>query len=138
LAEAVSEKPKVLIDLSTLTGAARVALGTECAVVFCNNEKLMADIYLHAEKTADPLWRLPLYQAYRELLNSSIADINNNSSEPYAGAITAALFLQTFVPGEIPWLHVDMMAWNLRTKPGRPVGGEAMTIRALFSYLETV
>ncbi|HEX4044734.1 MAG TPA: leucyl aminopeptidase family protein [Gammaproteobacteria bacterium] len=135
LAEAVSEQPALLIDFSTLTGAARVALGTELPAVFSNNDSLVAAVIKHGEQQADLMWRLPLYAPYRDYLNSQIADINNNSSEPYGGAITAALFLKAFVPDQIPWLHFDMMAWNLRARPGRPVGGEAMTLRAVMSYL---
>lgn len=135
LTEAVSEDPDLLIDITTLTGAARVALGTELPAVFSNNDELVNELIKEGEKQFDPMWRLPLFALYREYLNSSIADINNNSNEPYAGAITAALFLKEFVPDNIPWLHVDMMAWNLRARPGRPQGGEAMTLRALFSYL---
>jgi leucyl aminopeptidase len=136
LTEAVSEKPDLLIDIATLTGAARVALGTELPAVFSNNDQLVNDVIKHGEKSNDLMWRLPLFAMYREYLNSTIADINNNSSEPTAGAITAALFLKEFVPDDIPWLHFDLMAWNLRTKPGRPQGGEAMAIRALFGYLQ--
>lgn len=136
LTEAVSENPELLIDLSTLTGAARVAVGTDLAAVFSNNDALVNEVTKRGEKHADYMWRLPLFPLYRELLNSQIADINNNSSDPYAGAITAALFLKEFVPDNIPWLHFDFMAWNLRPRPGRPPGGEAMTLRALFSYLE--
>lgn len=136
LTEAVSEKPELLIDLSTLTGAARVALGTELPALFANHDGLAEALIQHGIKNRDPMWRLPLFGLYREFLNSNIADINNNSTEPYAGAITAALFLKEFVPDDIPWVHFDMMAWNLRPRPGRPQGGEAMTLRALFSYLE--
>jgi len=136
LTEAVSEKPDLLIDIATLTGAARVALGTELPAVFSNHDVLVQEVIKQGEKINDPMWRLPLYAMYREYLNSPIADINNNSLEPYAGAITAALFLKEFVPDDVPWLHFDMMAWNLRTRPGRPQGGEAMTLRALFSYLQ--
>jgi leucyl aminopeptidase len=135
LTEAVSEKPDLLIDLSTLTGAARVAVGTEISALFTNSDSLAAAISQHADKTTDPVWRLPLYAPYRESLNSTIADINNNASDSYAGAITAALFLKEFVPDTIPWMHFDMMAWNVKARPGRPVGGEAMALRALFSYL---
>jgi leucyl aminopeptidase len=135
LAEAVTENPAILIDMATLTGAARVAVGTDIAAMFSNNDALAADITQHAEQQLDPVWRLPLYAPYRDSLNSTIADINNNSSDGYAGAITAGLFLKEFVPDNIPWLHFDMMAWNLKSKPGHPVGGEAMAIRALFSYL---
>jgi len=137
LAEAVSEKPDLLIDITTLTGAARVALGTELPAVFSNNDVLVSEVIKHGEKTNDLMWRLPLFALYRDYINSSIADINNNSSEPYAGAITAALFLKEFVPDEIPWLHFDMMAWNIKNRAGRPVGAEAMCLRALFSYLQT-
>ena len=136
LTEAVSENPELLIDLSTLTGAARVAVGTDIAAVFSNNDTLVNDVIKMGEKIADPIWRLPLYAPYRESLNSPIADINNNSTDGYAGAITAALFLKEFVPDNIPWLHFDFMAWNLRARPGRPQGGEAMTLRALFAYLQ--
>jgi len=135
LAEAVSEKPELLIDMATLTGAARIALGTELPAMFSNNDKLADDVIKHGSKVNDPMWRLPLFAQYRELLNSSIADINNNASESYGGAITAALFLKEFVPDEIPWLHYDIMAWNQRTRPGRPQGGEAMALRGLLSYL---
>jgi len=83
----------------------------------------------------DPVWRLPLFKLYRDALQSPVADINNCTSDSYAGAITAALFLNEFVPEEVPWLHFDMMAWNLKSRPGRPLGGEAMAIRALFEYL---
>jgi leucyl aminopeptidase len=136
LTEAVSEDIDLLIDISTLTGAARVALGTELPAVFSNDDQVVNAVIQHGEKIHDPMWRLPLFAMYREYLNSSIADINNNSTEPYAGAITAALFLKEFVPDHIPWLHFDLMAWNLRTRPGRPQGGEAMVLRALFAYLE--
>lgn len=135
LTEAVAEQPELLIDFSTLTGAARVAVGTDLPAVFSNHDGLFAEVMQHAEQVNDPLWRLPLYEPYREYLNSSIADINNNSSEPYAGAIVAALFLKEFVPNDIPWLHFDMMAWNTRSRPGRPAGAEALALRALFSYL---
>jgi leucyl aminopeptidase len=136
LTEAVDEKPELLIDIATLTGAARIALGTELPAVFSNQDQLVNDVIKQGEIKNDPMWRLPLFGSYRESINSTIADINNNSTEPYGGAITAALFLKEFVPDDIPWLHFDLMAWNLRSKPGRPQGGEAMSLRALFSYLE--
>lgn len=135
LTEAVSEKPDLLIDISTLTGAARVALGTELPALFCNNDQLAQAMLSYGEREVDPMWRLPLFAPYREHLNSQIADINNNSSESTAGAISAALFLKEFVPDEIPWMHLDLMAWNTKTRPGRPQGGEAMALRAIFSYL---
>lgn len=135
LTEAVSESPDLIIDMATLTGAARVAVGTEIAAVFANNSEVVNAVMAKGEVLQDPIWRLPLFSAYRESLNSSIADINNSGADSYAGAITAALFLKEFVPDNIPWLHFDIMAWNLRSKPGRPVGGEAMALRALFAYL---
>jgi leucyl aminopeptidase len=135
LTEAVDEKPDLLIDITTLTGAARVALGTELPALFANQDEVADEILKHAKKQSDPIWRLPLFALYRDSLNSPIADINNNSTDAYGGAITAALFLKEFVPDEIPWLHFDMMAWNLKARPGRPQGGEAMALRALFSYL---
>ena len=137
LTEAVSEKPDLLIDMATLTGAARVALGTDLPAVFSNHDKLVDDVIRQGLRVYDPMWRLPLHAAYREYLNSSIADINNNANEPYAGAITAALFLKEFVPNDVPWLHFDMMAWNIRAKPGRPQGAEAFALRALFEYLNS-
>ncbi len=135
LTEAASEKPELLIDIATLTGAARIALGTDLPALFSNNDALANDLILSATKELDPVWRLPLYAPYREALNSSIADINNNTSDSYAGAITAALFLKEFVPDDVAWVHLDLMAWNIRSKPGRPQGGEAMAIRGIFNYL---
>lgn len=136
LTEAVSEKPKLLIDFATLTGAARVALGTDLPAVFSNNDKLVKEVMASGEKTQDLMWHMPLYKPYREYLVSQIADINNNPNDPYGGAIVAALFLKEFVPDDIPWLHFDMMAWNTRPRPGRPIGAEALTLRALFAYLQ--
>lgn len=135
LTEAVTEKPDLLIDLTTLTGAARVAVGTEISAVFSNHHDTVNAVIAQGDVLQDPIWRLPLFAPYRESLNSQIADINNNASDSYAGAITAALFLQEFVTPDIPWMHFDMMAWNTRARPGRPIGGEAMAIRALFAYL---
>jgi len=136
LAEAGSEPPAVLLDFATLTGAARVALGTEVPALFCNDETLAAGLLAAAEREQDPFWRLPLHQPYREMLDSKIANIANASESSYAGAITAALFLKEFVPAGIPWAHFDLMAWNLKTQPGRPEGGEAMALRAVFGWLE--
>lgn len=135
LTEAASEKPELIIDMATLTGAARIAVGTDIAAMFANSDKLAADVLKHAEAQSDPIWRLPLFAGYRDSLNSSIADINNNAADSYAGAITAGLFLKEFVPDDVSWLHFDVMAWNLKPRPGRPQGGEAMALRALFSYL---
>ena len=136
LAEAGSEQPAAMLDFATLTGAARVALGTEVPALFCNDETLATGLLAAAEREQDPFWRLPLHQPYRELLDSKIADIANASESSYAGAITAALFLKEFVPAGMPWAHFDLMAWNLKTQPGRPEGGEAMALRAVFAWLE--
>lgn len=136
LADAVSEKPDLLIDIATLTGAARIALGTDLAALFCNQDELANSLVKSGNEEADPLWRLPLYKPYRELINSPIADINNAATDAYGGAITAALFLKEFVPDEVPWAHFDIMAWNVKSRPGRPIGGEANILRAVFAYLK--
>ena len=134
LAEAGDESPDLLIDFATLTGAARVALGTDLPAMFCNRDDVAEGLAESARQVHDPLWRLPLHRPYRELIDSRIADIVN-SGGPYAGAITAALFLEDFVPAATPWVHFDLMAWNLRSRPGRPEGGEAMALRAVFDYV---
>ncbi|MBE2295328.1 MAG: leucyl aminopeptidase family protein [Phycisphaerales bacterium] len=136
LAEAGAEQPEILLDFATLTGAARVALGTGMPALFCNDETMADSLLAAAEREQDPYWRLPLYAPYREMLNSKIADIANASESSFAGAITAALFLQEFVPAGISWAHFDLMAWNSKTQPGRPEGGEAMGLRAVFAWLE--
>lgn len=136
LCEAASEKPNLLIDIATLTGAARIALGTDLPALFANDDKIAKDVINVGKQTQDYMWQMPLYQPYREYLLSQIADLNNNPSDPYGGAITAALFLKEFVPDDVPWIHFDMMAWNLRPRPGRSIGGEAQVIRALFAYLQ--
>lgn len=135
LTEAAAEKPDYIFDFSTLTGAARVAVGTDISAFFTNNEFLAEELLVHARQQQDPIWRLPLYQPYRKMLDSCCADLMNSSLSSYAGAITAALFLQEFVPNDIPWAHFDLMAWNLCTRPGHPEGGEAMALKAVFSYL---
>ncbi|MCY4420141.1 MAG: leucyl aminopeptidase family protein [Gammaproteobacteria bacterium] len=136
LSQAVDEKPELIIDFATLTGAARVALGTEVPAFFTNDSTVAQDLIAASDKTDDPVWQLPLYRPYRQLLNSDIADISNCSNSGYAGAITAALFLQEFVPDTIPWLHFDVMAWNTRNRAGRPKGGEAMGLRAVVDFLK--
>jgi len=136
LTEAVSEAPDLLIDCATLTGAARVALGTELPGFFTDDDDLAHDIEAAARETSDPSWRLPLWQPYRELFKSRIADINNSGEGRFGGAITAALFLQYFAEDAPSWVHFDMYAWNGKSRPGRPVGGEAQAIRALFALIE--
>ena len=134
LAEAVTDKPDMLIDFSTLTGAARTALGTELPALFCNEDKLADALIQAGRATEDPIWRLPLHEPYKKLRDSPVADLNSAPNTPYAGAITAALFLQRFVPSGA-WIHLDMMAWNLSSKAGRPEGGEAMAVRAVFNLI---
>ena len=136
LAEADAEQPDLIIDFATLTGAARIALGTELPAVFCDDDELAAAILAAGEATRDPLWRLPLFRPYRRHLDSRVADINNIASISQGGAITAALFLQEFVERKTPWVHVDLMAYNNHSRPGRPQGGEAMGMRAMFHMLE--
>jgi len=132
LAEADTESPDLLIDCATLTGAARVALGADIPAFFTNDKKYAATLQDASDEQSDPLWQLPLHAGYKKLLKSDIADTNNISSGGYGGAITAALFLQLFVDNAKTWVHVDMMAWNLSSSVGKPMGGEAMGIRALY------
>ncbi|HEX9463550.1 MAG TPA: leucyl aminopeptidase family protein [Alphaproteobacteria bacterium] len=129
---AMEDKPALIVDFATLTGAARVALGPELPALFSNDDTLAALLQRHAAAEADPLWRLPLWRPYRARLDSKVADINNISDGPFAGAITAALFLQEFVPAGTPWAHFDLFAWNPSGRPGRPEGAEAQTLRAVF------
>jgi len=136
LAEASREKPDLLIDFATLTGAARVALGTGLPALFCNDDALAQTLLDEGLARYDQIWRLPLHQPYRKGLDSQVADLNNISDGPFGGAITAALFLQAFVAAGIPWAHFDLMAWNLSASPGRPQGGEAMALRAVYGAIE--
>jgi leucyl aminopeptidase len=136
LTEADAEKPALLIDMATLTGAARTALGPELPALFSNDDALAAELLGAAEAAADPLWRLPLWKPYRKMLSSPVADINNVSESAFAGAITAALYLQEFVSKETPWAHIDTYAWNQSSRPGRPEGGEALGLRALYHLVE--
>ena len=133
--EASGEQPELLVDFATLTGAARVALGTELPAFFGNQPKIVQALETAMAAAADPLWNLPLHRPYRDLLSSKVADISNISSGSYGGAITAALFLQEFVKAETAWIHIDVMAWNIRNLPGRPEGGEAMGMRAIFELI---
>lgn len=138
LVKACEEKPDLIIDFATLTGAARVSLGTEIAALFTNNDQLASQITAASHGASDPVWRLPLFTAYEELLRSNVADLANSSDHPYAGAIVAGLFLQRFVAQSIPWMHFDIMGWNLNSKPGKPEGGEAMGIRTVAAYLQGI
>jgi leucyl aminopeptidase len=138
LTAAVEQSPELLLDFASLTGAARVAVGPEIAAFFTNHEPLAQGILTGSQQSGDPVWRLPLYQPYERYLKSEIADIANASAGPYAGAVTAALFLKQFVPAKIPWAHFDISAWNFDKLPGRPVGAEANGLRAVYSYLENL
>lgn len=135
LVKACEHPPAILIDFATLTGAARVAVGTDIAAMFSNNEKLAREIQDYGVQCSDPIWQLPLFSGYQPLFESKIADLMNSSPSPYAGAIIAALFLQFFVKPEVDWLHFDMMAWNVCSLPGKPEGGEAMGVLAVGQYL---
>ena len=135
LALADDEKPELIVDFATLTGAARVALGPELPPFFTDDEKFARDLLAAAETENDPLWRLPLWPPYEALLDSKIADTNNVSTGGFAGAITAALFLKKFVKRAKTWVHFDIFAWSPSTKPGRPEGAECQTARALYALL---
>lgn len=136
LAEADRENPAMIADFATLTGAARVSVGTELSALFCNDDTLANDLARSGDKVGDPVWRLPLWQPYRRLLDSEVADINNVSTGGMAGAITAALYLEEFVSRSTPWAHFDIMGWNTSNRSGRPIGGEAMGMRALYAVIE--
>jgi len=138
LAEAATDSPTWLIDAATLTGAARVALGPDLPALFCNDNEMASFLLAAGESAQDPLWRLPLHEPYAGWLESTIADTSSVSAKPFAGAITAALFLQKFVGKSAPWAHIDVYAWNDSARPGRPEGGEAQSLRAIFSGIETL
>ena len=135
LALACEDKPDLLVDLGTLTGAARVALGPDLPPFYTNDETLAADVAAHAQTENDPLWRLPLWPAYDSWLDSKVADINNAPSGGFAGSITCALFLQRFVTDTTRWLHVDIYGWTPSAKPARPEGGECQAARAIYRLL---
>lgn len=134
LSKAIEDKPEFIVDFATLTGAARTALGPDLPAMFSNQDDV-ADNLLSASKAVhDPLWRMPLWAPYSEMLDSDIAD-TANSGGSFAGAVTAALFMQKFIPDDTPWVHLDTFAWRPTSKPGRPKGGEALGLRAVFRYL---
>ncbi len=135
LVKACEEKPDLLIDFATLTGAARVAVGTEIAAFFTNSDEVSTALNASAAAVDDFVWRLPLFRGYAPMIDSLVADLSNSGASPYAGAITAALFLERFVDASVPWIHFDIMAWNVGNKPGKPDGGEAMGMRAVAHYL---
>ncbi len=141
LSIAATDKPQVIFDYATLTGSARSAVGAEIAAMFCNDDQLAHDLAASGNNSDDPLWRMPLHDGYNQMLDSKVADLVNAASSPYAGSVTAALFLQKFIAdedGDAPdWVHFDIMAFNTRERPGRPEGGEAMGLRAVYDYLES-
>jgi leucyl aminopeptidase len=136
LAKAAENEPELTIDFATLTGAARIALGPDLPALFSNDDDLAADIASASADTEDPVWRMPLWDNYDEMLKSDVADLANAGGAPMAGAITAAMFLKRFVPDTARWAHLDTYAWRDQAKPGRPKGGEALGLRAVFAMLE--
>ncbi len=137
ITKAAEDKPDLILDFATLTGAARIALGPDLPALFSNDESLAADFQVAADGVTDPIWRMPLWDAYDEMLKSEVADLSNAADSPLAGAVTAALFLRRFIPDSTPWAHLDTFAWQPAAKPGRPKGGAAMGLRAAFAMLET-
>jgi leucyl aminopeptidase len=135
LAWADEEQPDLMIDLATLTGAARIALGPDLPAVFGTRQETVDALLHHGRRVADPLWPMPLWSGYDDDLASKVADVNNASTSTFAGAVIGALFLRRFVTATNDWLHVDLFAWNPKERPGRPVGAEAHAVRALFAML---
>ncbi len=135
LTRAAEEVPELIIDFATLTGAARVALGPDLPALFANDEALAQGLLAAGTAVSDPLWRMPLWKHYEEMFASDIADIGNAAEGGFAGAVTAALFLQKFVPEGTPWAHLDTFAWRASARPGRPKGGDALGLRAAWAHL---
>lgn len=133
---AMEAEPDLVLDFATLTGAARVALGPDLPPVFSNDPDLARDLVAAGNTIEDPLWELPLHKRYLDMIKSDIADLNNSGKGGFGGAITAALFLQEFVEADVAWAHIDTFAWAPAALPSRPVGGEALGLRAAFRYLE--
>ena len=136
LTKAREAEPTLIIDFATLTGAARVALGPDLPATFANDDELAEAVLASGKASDDAVWRLPLHGGYADMLKSDVADLNNSPDGGFAGAITAALFLQRFVPDATPWLHLDTFAWRPVAKPGRPKGGEALGLRAVWAMLQ--
>lgn len=135
LTEADADAPDLLIDLATLTGAARTALGPDLPALFSTDEALALELTALGREHADPVWPLPLWSGYEDELSSRVADLNNVSASPFAGSIIAALFLKRFVASTPRWLHLDLYAWNPKERPGRPLGAEAQCVRALYQLI---
>jgi len=134
LAYAGEQKPALIVDFATLTGAARIALGPDLPALFANDDALAAAWLAAGEQTRDPVWRLPLWRPYLRYLTSHVADLANAGSR-MAGAVTAALYLERFVPSGTPWAHLDTYAWNDSSRPGHPAGGEALGLRSAWAML---
>ena len=135
-ARAAEDKPALMIDFATLTGAARIALGPDLPALFTTTDALAADLETASRDAEDPLWRMPLWDPYSDMLKSEIADLANAGGAPMAGCITAAMFLKRFVPDDLEWAHLDTYAWRDAAAPGRPKGGEALGLRAMFELLQ--
>ena len=135
LTRAGESEPELILDFATLTGAARVALGPDLPALFSNDDGLADEMAKAGKDSTDPVWRMPIWDAYDEMLKSDIADLANAAGSPMAGAVVAAMFLKRFVPKDTPWAHFDTYAWRDKGKPGRPKGGEALGLRAVFTVL---
>ena len=125
-----------MIDVATLTGAARTALGPDLPALYSNRDEIALELVRTGMQCRDPFWHMPLWQNYAKHVNSTIADVTNTPNFGFAGSITAALFLERFVSPTTPWVHLDSFAWNAEAQPGRPVGGEALGLRTLFRYIQ--
>ena len=136
LTYASEQEPDLVIDFATLTGAARIAMGPDLPPLFSNRDEISSGIQQAGLDVEDPLWTLPLHQPYNKMIDSPIADLNNVAKSPFGGCITAALFLEHFVEKDDNWVHIDTFAWNQANRPGRPQGGEALGLRAVFRYLQ--
>jgi leucyl aminopeptidase len=137
LAEADAEKPDLLVDLATLTGAARVALGPELPAAYSTDAKLLAELQTIGDDEMDPVWPMPLWAGYDDEFSSKVADIGNVSAGAFAGSPIAALFLKRFVTATPRWLHIDLYAWNPKERPGRPVGAEAQCVRSVYRLVRS-
>jgi leucyl aminopeptidase len=133
---ASEENPDLIVDMATLTGAARVALGPDLPPFYTDDETLAAQLADASARQADPIWRMPLWPAYEGEIEPEIANLDNAPSGGFAGSITAALFLKRFV-GDVPWVHFDIFGWTPKARPGRPKGGECQAARAVLAVLET-
>src|SRR6185312_14581861 len=137
LAEADAERPELLVDLATLTGAARTALGPELPAAYSPDAALLEALRKLGDEEADPVWPMPLWSGYDDELASKVADLGNVAATPFAGSIIAALFLKRFVTETPNWLHLDLYAWNGKERPGRPVGAEAQCVRSLYRLIRS-